>query len=261
LAVANNPIVQFFIGQASRHEPQFSYLRSSFLWAEFATLFRNTRSASLDHERAKSELKALMPEDAREAIGHGVKAKRSKSPMPRPSESVAALASALARAQAELVNPEKSLIATIRTGHPGDRERSFRYAPLSSGLDIVRKTLYAPPVFLREGVVGKCLLNRAFHKLGRKSQAAQLLDHSDSLLPGCYEVLAGTDRFQHRGNLAHLRRGHVAEDVAVPMHDAALPRRLGEELSGAFEKPHAASRRTPSICPIIFSDPYRWALL
>src|SRR5499425_2228994 len=48
-------------------------------WAEFAALFRSTRSAFLDHERAKSELKALIPEDAREAIGHGVKAKRSKS--------------------------------------------------------------------------------------------------------------------------------------------------------------------------------------
>ena len=48
-------------------------------WAEFAALFRNTRSAFLDHERARSELKALMPEDAKEAIGHGVKAKRSKS--------------------------------------------------------------------------------------------------------------------------------------------------------------------------------------
>jgi len=48
-------------------------------WAEFAALFRNTRAAFLDHERAKSELKALMPEDAREAIGHGVKARRSKS--------------------------------------------------------------------------------------------------------------------------------------------------------------------------------------
>jgi hypothetical protein len=48
-------------------------------WAEFAALFRNTRSVFLEHERAKSELKALMPEDAREAIGHGVKAKRSKS--------------------------------------------------------------------------------------------------------------------------------------------------------------------------------------
>ena len=61
--------------------------------------------------------------------------------MPRSSETVATLASALAKAQAELVNPEKSLTATIRTGRPGDRERSFRYAPLSSGLDIVRKTL------------------------------------------------------------------------------------------------------------------------
>jgi hypothetical protein len=61
--------------------------------------------------------------------------------MPRSSESVAALASALAKAQAELVNPEKSLTATIRTGPPGEGERSFRYAPLSSGLDIVRKTL------------------------------------------------------------------------------------------------------------------------
>src|SRR6478609_1022529 len=61
--------------------------------------------------------------------------------MPRSSESVAALASALAKAQAELVNPEKSLTASIRTGRPGERERSFRYAPLSSGLDIVRKTL------------------------------------------------------------------------------------------------------------------------
>jgi predicted phage-related endonuclease len=48
-------------------------------WAEFAALFRNTRNAFLDHERAKSELKALMPDDAKEAIGHGVKAKRSKS--------------------------------------------------------------------------------------------------------------------------------------------------------------------------------------
>ena len=61
--------------------------------------------------------------------------------MHRCSESVAALAAALAKAQSELVNPEKSLMATIRTGRAGEGERSFRYAPLSSGLDIVRKTL------------------------------------------------------------------------------------------------------------------------
>jgi hypothetical protein len=48
-------------------------------WAEFAALFRSTRSAFLDHERAKTELKALIPEDAKEAIGHGVRAKRSKA--------------------------------------------------------------------------------------------------------------------------------------------------------------------------------------
>jgi hypothetical protein len=48
-------------------------------WAEFAGLFRSTRQAFLDHERSKPELKALMPEDAKEAIGHGVRAKRSKS--------------------------------------------------------------------------------------------------------------------------------------------------------------------------------------
>jgi hypothetical protein len=61
--------------------------------------------------------------------------------MPRSSETVAALASALAKAQAELINPEKSLTAIIRTERLGEGVRSFRYAPLSSGLDIVRKTL------------------------------------------------------------------------------------------------------------------------
>jgi hypothetical protein len=48
-------------------------------WAELAGLFRSTRAAFLDHERAKIELKVLMPEDAKEAFGHGIKAKRSKS--------------------------------------------------------------------------------------------------------------------------------------------------------------------------------------
>jgi putative phage-type endonuclease len=54
-------------------------MSSSNSWAEFAAVLRNTREAFLDHERAKSELKALMPEDAKEAIGHGVRAKRSKA--------------------------------------------------------------------------------------------------------------------------------------------------------------------------------------
>jgi hypothetical protein len=61
--------------------------------------------------------------------------------MQRTSGSIGSLAAALAKAQAELVNPEKSLAATIRSDGPGGAERMFRYAPLSSGLDIVRKTL------------------------------------------------------------------------------------------------------------------------
>jgi hypothetical protein len=59
----------------------------------------------------------------------------------RSSPSIASLAAALAKAQAELVNPEKSRVASIRSDRPGGAEQSFRYAPLSSGLDIVRKTL------------------------------------------------------------------------------------------------------------------------
>jgi hypothetical protein len=54
-------------------------MASSNAWAEFAALFCTTRTAFLDHERAKTELKALIPDDAREAFGHGVRAKRSKS--------------------------------------------------------------------------------------------------------------------------------------------------------------------------------------
>ena len=55
--------------------------------------------------------------------------------------SIGTIAAALAKAQGELTNPEKSLTATIRSDGPGAADRSFRYAPLSSGLDIVRKTL------------------------------------------------------------------------------------------------------------------------
>ena len=61
--------------------------------------------------------------------------------MQRSSRSIGSLAAALAKAQGELVNPEKSLTATIRADGPGGTQRTFHYAPLSSGLDIVRKIL------------------------------------------------------------------------------------------------------------------------
>ena len=128
-------------------------MTSSNAWAEFAAVFSQTRSAHLEHEQAKAELKGLVPEDAQQAIGHGVRARRSKSgaisfDLLKGERSCsglavrsATLAAALAKAQGELVNPEKSLVATIRADGRGGGERTFRYAPLSSGLDIVRKTL------------------------------------------------------------------------------------------------------------------------
>ena len=61
--------------------------------------------------------------------------------MQRSSETIGAIAAALAKAQAELANPEKSLVATIRASGPRERDQMFRYAALSSGLDIVRKAL------------------------------------------------------------------------------------------------------------------------
>src|SRR6516164_4997361 len=61
--------------------------------------------------------------------------------MHRSSETIGNISGALAKAQTELTNPEKSLLATIRSPFPREADRTFRYAPLSSGLDIVRKTL------------------------------------------------------------------------------------------------------------------------
>jgi len=65
-------------------KPRLDAIRSvdmsgSNAWAEFASLFLKTRDAAVDHERSKTELKALMPEDAKEASGHGIRARRSKS--------------------------------------------------------------------------------------------------------------------------------------------------------------------------------------
>jgi hypothetical protein len=120
--------------------------------------------------------------------------------MPRSSETVAALASALAKAQAELVNPEKSLTATIRTGRPGESERSFRYAPLSSGLDIVRKTL-------------------GQHKIATMQTTA--IDHTAGMVN-----LTTT--------LAHASGEWIASDWPVcPVSETASPQRMGAALTYA----------------------------
>src|SRR3954462_10337877 len=67
--------------------------------------------------------------------------RRRRPVMPRSSETIGAIATALAKAQNELQNPEKSLTATIHSQFPREGDRSFRYASLSSGLELVRKSL------------------------------------------------------------------------------------------------------------------------
>src|SRR4051794_21201809 len=67
--------------------------------------------------------------------------RRWRPAMPRSSETIGAIAGALAKAQIELANPEKSLTATIHSPFPREADRSFRYASLSTGLDLVRKSL------------------------------------------------------------------------------------------------------------------------
>src|SRR5262245_47819772 len=124
------------------------------------------------------------------------------------------------------------------------RERAHdTRAPPDLAQDALERVVGAnpPPVLLREGVVGECFLDRRFHQLGGAAQAhaTQLLDHSVGLIACCREVLAGVDRLEHGRNLPHLGRGHVAEDVAVPVHDVPLPSSLYKEFRGALGKPNA----------------------
>ena len=120
--------------------------------------------------------------------------------MPRSSDTVAALAAALAKAQAELINPEKSLTATIRGGRAGEGEKSFRYAPLASGLDIVRKTL-------------------GQHEIATIQTTA--LDREAGLI-------------NLTTMLAHASGEWIASDWPVcPMSDMASPQRMGAALTYA----------------------------
>src|SRR5436190_16607535 len=84
---------------------------------------------------------AFGPSGRSRARSASISSRRELLVMQRCSETIGTIGEALAKAQAQLVNPEKSLTGTIRADGRGSAERSFRYAPLSSGLDIVRKTL------------------------------------------------------------------------------------------------------------------------
>src|SRR5258705_996785 len=79
--------------------------------------------------------------NARNPAPSALISRKGRPPMQGCSESIGLIAGALAKAQIELANPEKSLTATIRSPFPREGDRSFRYASLSSGLDLVRKSL------------------------------------------------------------------------------------------------------------------------
>jgi ERF superfamily len=120
--------------------------------------------------------------------------------MQQSSSSIGSLAAALAKAQIELVNPEKSMVATIRADGTGRGVQIFRYAPLSSGLDIVRKTL------------GK-------HEIAAVQATA--IDHE-----------AGIIRVTTR--LCHSSGEWIASDWPVcPLDDMASPKRMGAALTYA----------------------------
>ena len=92
--------------------------------------------------------------------------------MHRSSDTIATIAAALAKAQVELTNPEKSLVATVRSPFPREPDRIFRYAPLSSGLDIIRKSLgrqapMRPRCRLVRRIDGRDLLDQTFAKARR----------------------------------------------------------------------------------------------
>src|SRR6266566_6471237 len=125
---------------------------------------------------------------------------RRRAAMQRSSESVASLAAALAKAQLELTNPEKSLVATIRAQTRGEAEQSFRYASLSSGLDIVRK------------------------RLGRHEIA--------TIQTTAVDPSTGTINLTTM--LAHASREWIASDWPVcPLADMAAPKRMGAALTYA----------------------------
>jgi hypothetical protein len=125
-------------------------MSSSNVWAEFAAIFARTRPAYLEHEKTKAEIRSLVWKTrsrrsgmacvcgARNPVPSHSSCSKLRIAMQQSSSSIGSLAAALAKAQIELVNPE--MVATIRVDGKSGGEQIIRYAPLSSGLDIVRKT-------------------------------------------------------------------------------------------------------------------------
>jgi ERF superfamily len=121
--------------------------------------------------------------------------------MQQSSDSIGSLAAALARAQVELINPEKSMVATIRPEGSGAAEQIFRYAPLSDGLNIIRKTL-------------------GQHEIATVQSTS-------------VDQIAGLIRL--KTVLAHSSGEWISSDWPVcPLEDMASPKRMGAAMRGAM---------------------------
>ena len=135
--------------------------------------------------------------------------------MQRSSDTIGTIAAALAKAQAQLINPEKSLVGTLRPDQTGGSERSFRYAPLSSGLDIVRKTLSQHEIATVQHRMGAALTYARRYALftlvgiaGEDDLDAPDLIAPTTPFPRTEEPPFGKAKGRPNGGPAHRDRGH-----------------------------------------------------
>src|ERR1700761_5571817 len=154
--------------------------------------------------------------------------------MHRCSETIGAIAAALAKAQGELTNPEKSLTATIRSPFPPEGDRTFRYASLASGLDIVRKSL-------GQHEIATIQTTRIEEPAGQIRLTTLLMHASGEWISSDWPVCASSEtaaphrmgaalRYARRYALFTLVRGGGEGD---PASDPAAPHRMGAALSYA----------------------------
>ena len=186
--------------------------------------------------------------------------------MQRSSDKIGALAAALAKAQAEIVNPEKSLTATIESPFPREGQRTFRYASLSTGLDIVRKclgqheiaTVQSTAIDRDSGLIR--LTTTLVHASGEwvssdwpvcpasRDGSSPSDGRGPDLCPALCPVHAGRDRRRGRSRCARPRpssgRSRPANGPRSRKRFQWSGRRRRQTVPGASQG-HKASRRTP----------------
>jgi hypothetical protein len=162
--------------------------------------------------------------------------------MHRSSDTIGNISAALAKAQAELTNPEKSLIATIRFPFPREADRTFRYAPLSSGLDIVRKNLGRHEI--------ATIQSTEIDQEGGLLRLSTILAHSSgewvsSEWPVCQ--IADISSAQRMGAaLTYARRYALFTLVGIAGEDDLDAPDLGADTTAAAERPRPPDHRKQS---------------